>query len=151
MTVSAYRAGVMASDGRQVAGWTVLTDDYEKVFKTKKGDLVGGTGRSAIVRAFVEWLDDEDAPPPALHDQSDPKESATTMMVVRADGSIDLFNVSGRERVRCEFYAIGCGADLALGAMEMGATAEEAIAVAIRRSMGCGGTIRSLKLDTEFD
>jgi hypothetical protein len=42
--------------------------------------------------------------------------------------------------------AIGSGTDHALTAMDMGATAEEAIGWAAKRDAGTGGTIRTFRL-----
>ena len=47
---------------------------------------------------------------------------------------------------RLRFYAIGSGCEFATGAMEMGATAEEAVQVAIKHSTSCGGPINVLRL-----
>jgi hypothetical protein len=45
------------------------------------------------------------------------------------------------------FYAIGCADVLAYGALAYGATAEEAVKIAIERNSYCGGNIDILKLD----
>ena len=41
-----------------------------------------------------------------------------------------------------EYAAFGSGCDVAYGALEMGATAEQAVAAAIRRNTNSGGTIQ---------
>jgi hypothetical protein len=40
-------------------------------------------------------------------------------------------------------YAIGCGSDHAITAMDMGATAYQAVQMAAKRDTGTGGTIRA--------
>ena len=45
-----------------------------------------------------------------------------------------------------EFFAIGSGSSLALGAMSFGASAEEAVRVAIKHNVFCGGEVYSVSL-----
>jgi hypothetical protein len=43
-------------------------------------------------------------------------------------------------------FGVGAGADYAIGAMDHGASAEEAVAIAIRRSRSCGGPVQSVRI-----
>lgn len=49
-------------------------------------------------------------------------------------------------QIKAPFYAEGSGADFAIGAMEMGASAEQAVQAAIKHSANCGGKIQTVKL-----
>lgn len=44
------------------------------------------------------------------------------------------------------FIAIGCGEQVGMAAMEMGATAEQAVKVAIKYNPNCGGRVQKIKL-----
>ena len=44
------------------------------------------------------------------------------------------------------FYAIGCGAEAALGAMYMGATAEQAVRAAMHVNVGVWGDVETMRL-----
>lgn len=48
--------------------------------------------------------------------------------------------------IKADFYAEGIGRELAMGALAMGATAEEAARVAIKYSTGCGGKVQKVVL-----
>jgi len=48
--------------------------------------------------------------------------------------------------VRAPFYALGSGYQVAMGAMEFGATAEEAVRAAIKWDTGSGGDVTVLRL-----
>lgn len=45
-------------------------------------------------------------------------------------------------------FAIGSGRDFALAAMDMGATAKEAVEMAAKRDVYTGGTIRTVIIDS---
>lgn len=60
---------------------------------------------------------------------------------------IFLYTASGKRfAIRDQFYAIGSGGPYAIGAMAMGATPEEAVALASRFDPATGGHIETLQL-----
>lgn len=76
-----------------------------------------------------------------LHDNSE-----LEAIELQPDG-IYLYGPSGaRYRIKDEFYAIGSGGPYAMGAMAMGATPEEAVAIASRFDPGTGGEVEVFNL-----
>jgi hypothetical protein len=61
-------------------------------------------------------------------------------MMIDEEGRVFLFDSSpwASGPIDCEFYAIGSGADFAMGAMAMGASAEEAVRIACQLDPHCG-------------
>lgn len=141
MTVIAWDGTTLAVDSLSISSG--LTGTATKLHAIEHGPfrgLVTGCGYSRNIAAMRHWfergLDGADFP-----DLGDERNEAT------------LVTVDWRGRV-CEYtgspyaieestvpYAWGSGDALAIGAMEMGATAVEAVEVACRRSSECGGAI----------
>lgn len=158
MTTVVYRDGVMMSDGQVSFGDRIDQTNLKKVRKIN-GCLVGGAGRLSSVLQFFSWFEEwsnaqlvqGDSPhvqvfiPECLDDED------FTGLVVFTDGVIFMYEGGKRcyEIPGEKYYAIGSGADFALSAMDAGATAEEAITVAIKRDVFSGGEIFKEELEEE--
>lgn len=158
MTTIAVRAGKMVSDGQVSFGDRIDQMSLKKVRKIN-GCLVGGAGRLSSILQFFSWFEvwsdaqlvQGEAPhvqvfiPEGLDDED------FTGLVVFTDGVVFMYEGGKRsyELVNSEYYAIGSGADFALSAMDAGATAEEAVKVAIKRDVFSGGEIFIEELDEE--
>jgi hypothetical protein len=149
MTIIAYRDGIMAGDTLVSSDEGQFVGFDEKVVKNLLGALWGAMGDNGECHRCCEWflkakgLVDLHAPPRFSDGQG---------LIVFPDG--DVFTVyDGYARQSIEhrhfgYTAIGAGCDFALGAMAMGATAEQAVKVAIDFSLLCGGEIHSVRLDS---
>lgn len=138
MTVIAYRDGVMASDSLIVHG-TRYTGTVKKVTKTKDGWLAGGAGQVSDVNQFLEWAETRDPETPPLE--------ALNALLVSPKGVVYCVeNDLAPYEVKAEFFSEGSGDQIAMGAMAMGASAEEAVKIAIKYNIGCGGKIQVVKL-----
>lgn len=133
MSTFAYRDGLFAADSRAYAGNPRFIGHKSKLFVFQDGTIVGcSTTQPGFAEAFADWVNaGANANPsetPILG------EAGFEALVVRADGSVfyynDGFYPSGP--LAAEFYAIGSGAEYALGAMERGATAFEAVQIACK-------------------
>lgn len=71
-----------------------------------------------------------------------------SILVIKPDGKILNYTSISNLPVELEpqIVAMGSGGDIAIGAMEFGATAMEAVACAIRRDAFSGGNIHHMKL-----
>lgn len=158
MTSIAVKDGIMVSDGRVTLGDTVIKDDMVKVFWVNN-HLVGGAGRARSISTFVHWLQKQtdymivsnevgdlvDLVPPVLED--DEGFSALvltpTKQVLLYDGNIpiDLGNDV------CT--SIGSGSVYCLAAMDAGASAEDAVKIAMKRDVYSGGEITIVQLEDE--
>jgi len=138
MTTIAYRDGVLAADGRVTDGQLILTDECKKIRRLSDGSLFALTGDDTHEERIVEWLEDADISPP-------PQGKDFTAILVDTDGNLSFYNgMSDRFVPWYEgFAAFGSGSDIAYGALEMGATAEEAVIAASHRNTLTGGAIQT--------
>ena len=143
MTIIAYRDGVMASDSLIQANG-VTSGMGRKITKTKQGFLVGGSGSFSNISLFLDWWEDEAEDKPPLNML---KIDTMNGIVVSKDGvltfdSPDMYPME----IKAKFHTLGCGSEIATGAMEMGATAEEAVKIAIKYLGACGGKVQIVRL-----
>lgn len=125
MTVIAVKSGWMAADSR---GTTSANIPYhcDKLFRVR-GVLVGVCGEDRGTSAFLAFFRQGGGDP----DEWD-FEDASALVLCPKRGILH-YDATGRPDVVKEpFFAIGSGAPVALGAMEQGATAAEAVAAACR-------------------
>lgn len=137
MTTIAYKDGVIAWDSQVTAGSMVVSRSFQKMTKAN-GFILWCAGsiqdRDALVKALssgrAEW--DMDLEVEALVLEND----ALNLVSVR-EGRIWRDSVA-----RNEPMAIGSGADYAMGAMDAGCDAVEAVKIAAGRDVSTGGKIR---------
>lgn len=137
MTTIAYKDGIIAYDGRVSRGSTIVYDDFDKM-REREGVCFFGTGSTGDINELVgAWFGEEvigecDANALVLHD-------GNLTLIGYDEGKVWKSPV-----VLDRPYAIGSGADHALTAFDMGATAYQAIEMAMKRDCGTGGKIRTL-------
>lgn len=143
MTIITLRDGYMCSDSLITQGDLKL-GEVRKIFDL--GDyVVGIAGTYQHAMAFVGWFSEGRPEKRPDFDGEKPNFDALVYDRVRnctlyySDGFLGDLIVS-------DCYAIGSGTDLAIGAMEAGATAQEAVRLTIKRSSNCGGKICKIKL-----
>jgi hypothetical protein len=149
MTVIAWDGVVMASDTMGVVGDEMKVYDQDKFMISEDGKvLIGGAGDPAEWKAMAEWY---------LFSQEDEMfpegQNGSSAIIVVDLNSQQAFIYAGNPRPYEELrmaspLVIGSGRSVAVGAMEMGANAVSAVAVAIHRSLGCGGVIQPYSCDT---
>lgn len=144
MTTIAYRDGVLAADTRSSSNDCVLSDRHPKIVRRGRV-MAAATGTTAMCREFLAWVSGgmRGAPPENPH----PSNSEWTYwgLVVSPTGAW-VFQEPGVVPVTSEFYAMGSGRDFALGAMMAGASAADAVAVAMRLDTCSGGEVRALSV-----
>ena len=142
MTTIAYRNGVLAGDGRETSigddeSAVVLTDNCIKVFKLKDGRLFGGSrGSEDITRLHQALI--KNAPLPKLEDVNG--------LLIDRKGRIWLYEGTIWQPIKSKYYAVGSGSVFALGALDQGATAIEAVRIGARRDPYSGGKISYVRL-----
>lgn len=158
MTTITYRNRKIASDGQVSFGSRIDTTSLKKVRKIN-GCLVGGAGRLASVLQFFDWFQEwsdaqqvqGDAPHVKVFVPEGIDDEDFNGLVVFADEVVFMYE-GGKKSYQLtgqDYYAIGSGSDFALAAMDAGAEAEEAVAVAILRDVYSGGQIFTEELDPE--
>jgi ATP-dependent protease HslVU (ClpYQ) peptidase subunit len=128
----------MAGDGQRDHCGTIIATDAAKVRKLSDGRILGTSGDVSFGIEFEEWL---------LTGGEKPKlqgDSAFSAIILHPDGTAEF---SGHECVLIPLslpFAIGSGMDFAIGAMECGRTALEAVQIASKRDAHTGGQITVL-------
>lgn len=145
MTTVAYRDGVMAAD-TLVSSGDILRGETSKLWRMADGSLLGLCGQAGFGDVIVAWLHGgaNYGERPVI-----PDDANMWGLWVRPDGTV--YAMSSRlvlAPVEATFHAIGSGNELALGAMSMGASAEEAVEVAARFDLYTGGRIDKIALPT---
>jgi hypothetical protein len=137
VTTIAYRNGILASDS--LATSNGLRDSHTQKIHKIGPLLVAGAGISAICTRFVQWVKDG-----MKGDSPWQGQDGGNSFIVMPDEVILVFGENGPWKVERDFYALGSGEQVAIGAMAHGATAEEAVAHAITFDVYSGGPIRTL-------
>ncbi|PHX25815.1 proteasome subunit beta [Pseudomonas syringae pv. syringae] len=142
MTTISYKDGVIAYDSCCTRGTTITDDDCEKL-ETVKGVHFLCTGCTcdfdALIAAYFGTV------------ASAPVESSGYAV---DDGALWLIGHDDKtgfwkSRIRLDTGdAIGSGSAFALAAMDMGATAAEAVDAAKKRDTSTGGRVRTLNIAT---
>lgn len=142
MTTIAVRDGVMSSDTQATGGYAMRV---EKLARLPDGGVVGGCGNARLAGAAIRWMiagEAGDAP------MSTDEDSYFGLLILRPDGSIWLAD-GGFPAFRLfdKFASVGSGSNLAMAAMEMGATSIEAVKVAAKYDEGTNDKVRSMSID----
>lgn len=138
MTTIAYKDGVIAWDSRLSRGGTILTDNYNKRYKVKDGWAVFSGDTSTI----KEYVSEYPSPPKCGGEFNGMVVKENELRSVAFVDGILYFEIwDGSIPV-----AYGSGQDHAFTAMDMGATAKEAVKMAMKRDKATGGRIRSMKV-----
>lgn len=141
MTAIAYRDGVMAADTMMVLDEHVkLLNDVKVV--SVKGHLIGISGNNCPSNEdFVKWFFGKDKGKAWAAPRS------FGAIVVTPDNKIELWDETGAcTSLNEEFWAVGSGKEFAIGAMEAGATAIQAVRIAIKRCPTVSGKVIHRKL-----
>lgn len=135
MTVIAFDGHVLAGDRKATFGGTPnASRKVHRVVKDGTVGLFGFSGSGSFCRAYLHYLRTDER-------WTEPRGEYTwTVLCVGADGMVwqRTDNACGWEPVGRRQWAIGSGADYALGAMAAGKTAREAVLIAARLDNSCG-------------
>jgi ATP-dependent protease HslVU (ClpYQ) peptidase subunit len=139
MTCIAYKAGILAGDTQSQVDDVVKHLDEIKVAK-RVGHLFGIAGDNMPpINEAIKWYFTKDRKPF--------KEHEFDLLVITPSASIHVYDNRGRcDNVQGTFYAIGSGRQFAIGAMECGATSEQAVQAAIKWCPTVGGKVIVRKL-----
>lgn len=141
MTTIAYKDGVIAYDSRQTRGGAIVSDDC------LKHEVVDGvsfflTGAVCDERALIAAY--FGTPSPAPVECSGYAVDGGKLMLVGHD---DKTGVWKQELDPSNPDAIGSGSAYALAAMDMGASAVDAVRAAMKRDIYTGGLIRTATIN----
>lgn len=133
MTVIVVRGGILCADTIVVSGGNTLCGSVRKWVPVHP-DIGGGFA------AFAGELGKASSALRLMADRQSSGFCVDAGIWIKADGTVsEKYDDSDWFEYDAPFYAIGSGQEVALGALQMGATAEEAVNAAIALSSGCGG------------
>lgn len=156
MTTLAVKDNIIAADGQVTAGDTISDYNCEKIVEIN-GCLVAGAGSWAQIIKFREWfLNHSDT----LIVQQEglnvsmnlPEELDGNFYGIVLYPSGELYLYEGRTDVSMPVkqpFSIGSGSVFAVGAMDAGAGAEEAVNIACYRDPYSGGEVQVMSLPEE--
>lgn len=141
MTAIAYRDGIMAADSAERSQGTLL-GYAKKIARLSDGTLVAGAGQASACVKFVAWISGgEDG-------KLDIQAEDFAALVVKPDGRVFRYDKEGFAlEINGEFHAEGCAYKLLIGAMAAGASAEEAVNIAVQYDGYCGGDVQVERLN----
>lgn len=141
MTTIAYRDGIMAADSLATGG-DVRRGEVAKLDTLADGTILGLTGSSGLAPLVCAWL----AAGAKWEDRPKLPDGLTIGgLLVRPGGTVFVISTNFvLQQVTAEFHAQGSGNEIAIGAMAMGATAEQDVAVAAKFDIYTGGAITTL-------
>lgn len=137
MTTIAYKDGVIAYDSRRTCDGRIVTDSADKK-RERDGHAFFGCGSTSDILNLIDAFFGENI-----------KGECDAQVIVVFEGCVaEIIWSEGRlfNYPIDHDYAIGSGSDNAITAMDMGATAVEAVEMAKKRDTGTGGLIRTLTI-----
>ena len=139
MTTIAYKDGIIAYDSRATRGDIIDSDDVRKAIKINGVTFILSGRQDHIDAIKRAWFDDEAG-----------KDIDAYGLVIDEKGFLWECNYD-KALIKIKFdydsvCAFGTGCLHALTAMDMGATAAEAVKMAIKRDVYTGGKVRTIKL-----
>lgn len=140
MTTIAYKDGVIAYDGRQTRNDRIVSDSSPKcqVVDGVSFFLSGAAcDEKALIAAYFG------TPSPVPIECSGYVVDGGKLLLVANDDKTGIWK---QELDPSNHGAIGSGAPYALAAMDMGASAEDAVRAAMKRDIYTGGLIRTLTI-----
>lgn len=138
MTTIAYKDGVIAYDSRICSGSSITHDDFEKCQEVKGIKFVLSGYVCDYSKLIGAWF-------------GEPVTSLVEAAAMAFDGAALWYVAYDEKEGLCKTpiwlerpYVIGSGSDHAVTAMDMGATAVEAVEMAKKRDTSTGGQVRTL-------
>jgi len=118
----------------------------EKLFRMANGEVIGCAGDIREYTRFIEWYESGE-----FIDSWEPHEEDTFEAICAySNGCIHYFDNSTRAiEIKNDYIAIGIAADVAMGAMYMGADADIAVKAACELNVWCRLPIRIEKISKE--
>ena len=132
----------MAADSALLQGNTVTIGQTKIVKRPSDGAIIASTGSAAYGAAFRDWaLAGED------RERQPKRPNEDSRAFIFLDGIVHTFETDNGPAFehRPSYFAVGSGMDFAIGAMWMGASAEEALKAAIEHDAYTRGPILVLR------
>lgn len=141
MTAIAYRDGIMAADSLAnadgaVHGYTI------KIVRAPSGALAGVAGEAGATARFRRLFAAGEF---AIDEEIDADEDFGAL-IVEPEGTVYRRGLKHFFSIVAPFHVLGSAEEILIGAMSMGATADEAVRIAIKYHGQCGGDVQVERL-----
>jgi ATP-dependent protease HslVU (ClpYQ) peptidase subunit len=135
MTTVAYKNGIIACDKQGTDGNVGMKASFKAVRTDDTVYLITGTLYKGV--RFAEWLAD------GQHGKAPKLKNTDVLEFDMRSGKLVIYEGQSYPLpVEETMYAYGSGGQIALGAMAAGATAEEAVKIAIKYDVYTGGGVQ---------
>jgi hypothetical protein len=139
MTTIAWDGETIAADSQD--NYTDFkTLSSQKLFRFGE-EIIATAGHGTTGMLFIDWYEGDQGEVPRIDADDD-----FDILVWNKDGLFNVDRYFRLMRVSEPFFAIGCGACVALGAMHMGANAKQAVEVAKKVDLYTGGKVKVMTL-----
>jgi len=142
MTTIAYKDGIVARDSRSTDPSGFIVSDKKEKMRIRDGIIFFCTGYTSHIEKLIAVYFGEEPNSSESIDASALVIDGDSFYVIGADENGIFKNTCEKN----EMYAGGSGGDIAMGAMEMGASARAAVKIAMRRDSKTGGKIKVFKV-----
>ena len=139
MTAIAFRDGLMAAD-TGVTGGYLIRGHTKKIVRRADGAIAAASGHGGACQAFRDWFLQGGR---GRFDPESKRDDDFGAIIAYPDGLVVGVDAYGRPTsLDAPFHVQGACEDVLFGAMAAGATAEEAVWIAIRNSDGAHGVVQ---------
>jgi len=148
VSVVCFKDGTMAADTRAThddAGIVRITKLLRKRVG-RRDHLLGFAGDVSYATLYCDWYGSGKPMPDQL--RSIPEEKKFSVLIYAGKKLYEADGICRPLEVEAKFYAIGSGAQAALGAMHAGASALQAAKIACKIDSACGLPVQTLILPT---
>lgn len=137
MTTIAYKDGIIAYDSRMTCGSTVFSDNGEKKAEDGSGLVIVFSGPSFLIDEMISIWNGAETNCSDFNAIAF-SEGCFYLVCPGENGTITKTRIPEGDH-----FAIGSGSDHAITAMDMGASAKEAVKIAAKRDVYTGGKIKT--------
>jgi ATP-dependent protease HslVU (ClpYQ) peptidase subunit len=129
----------MAADSQSNYGDCRVPGASQKLFRLRDGSVAGVAGSEGAWRRLLAWVDGDRV------DQQPASDPPGTVIVLRRNGGIEVFEDGYFYTEPAPFMAWGSGQPVALGALHAGCSAAEAVRIACLVDVKSGGPVQSME------
>ena len=143
MTVIVVRGNLLATDSGLWEGESLITDEWQKVFRCRHG-VLAAFNYPGYTEAAIKAMNEADTIPDRLDLGHE-----TDIIFLGNDGVIRHYKENYMFRTQLPFWAIGPASPAAYGALHMGADAATACEIAIKVGPWAAGKVQCMSVSGE--
>ena len=156
MTTIVYKDGLLAADGRVTADFTIISENYTKLYAIRgetDAYVIGLAGDTQEFGHFTYWATQDFCLScfPTLPDQSSVIENLSALVIRQSNSNLYLFEGKGFAQLPEKGVAIGSGMDAAMAGLALGLNAEECVELAATIDAATNDTITTWNVADTFN